>query len=171
MRAVRTEEIKSKVCVECLKRKPVKCFYELKKYDRRYLSHWCSRCIDCETTSVKARNKGRCKASRAATGRKYRETHPLQMEAKRLSDLALKRGTLVRPDHCERCGNHKSVSPIQKHHEDYAKALEVWWLCKKKCHPKADAARIERIARGEVAQTDLIDNKLMPPEQATTTVV
>lgn len=43
---------------------------------------------------------------------------------------ALKKGTLVRPGRCENCG--KECKP-HAHHDDYAKPLEVRWLCPP-CH-------------------------------------
>ncbi len=42
---------------------------------------------------------------------------------------ALKRG-LVQKGNCELCG---VVSPIEAHHEDYARPLDVRWLCAS-CH-------------------------------------
>jgi Bacillus phage endonuclease len=50
---------------------------------------------------------------------------------------ALKRGKLVRPDHCILCG--KKCKP-HAHHDDYAKPLEVIWLCSP-CHKQADYKR------------------------------
>jgi len=39
-------------------------------------------------------------------------------------------GTIVPPDACERCG---SAGPLQAHHPDYSKPLDVVWLCTT-CH-------------------------------------
>ena len=52
----------------------------------------------------------------------------------------LKRGTLIRPNNCSRCGKEdtKAVdgrSIIHAHHHDYSKPLDVEWLCAK-CHAK-----------------------------------
>jgi hypothetical protein len=51
---------------------------------------------------------------------------------------ALKDGRLVRPDSCDRCGAtpkplRNGISPIQAHHEDYSRKLDVMWLCTA-CH-------------------------------------
>jgi hypothetical protein len=43
---------------------------------------------------------------------------------------AVQAGRLVRPDRCEGC--ELSV-PVQAHHDDYSKPLEVRWLCPA-CH-------------------------------------
>ena len=44
---------------------------------------------------------------------------------------ALKKGTLIRPKKCSKCG--KRCKP-HAHHDDYRKPLEVRWLCFKPCH-------------------------------------
>lgn len=50
---------------------------------------------------------------------------------------AIERGGVVRPEHCQQCGNSYEFSDgrtaIQGHHTDYNKPLEVMWLCQK-CH-------------------------------------
>jgi hypothetical protein len=43
---------------------------------------------------------------------------------------ALLHGVLIRPNKCEKCGEIKA---IEAHHDDYAKPLEVKWLCIE-CH-------------------------------------
>lgn len=45
---------------------------------------------------------------------------------------AVRSGKLVKPDACEKCGE---ISPLQGHHDDYSKPLEVEWLCAF-CHGK-----------------------------------
>jgi hypothetical protein len=47
---------------------------------------------------------------------------------------ALKKGWLVRPEQCEKCG--RNCKPEAAHH-DYSKPLEVRWLCRS-CHCKWD---------------------------------
>lgn len=51
---------------------------------------------------------------------------------------AIALGQLVRPMNCEHCGlapkaTSDGRSPIQAHHRDYSKPLEVEWICAK-CH-------------------------------------
>lgn len=43
---------------------------------------------------------------------------------------ALRRGDLVRPEACSQCGR---TGRIQGHHADYARQLDVEWLCPR-CH-------------------------------------
>jgi hypothetical protein len=45
--------------------------------------------------------------------------------------MAVKRGEVIKPDSCQQCG--KVTASIQGHHHDYAKPLDVKWLCTK-CH-------------------------------------
>jgi hypothetical protein len=44
---------------------------------------------------------------------------------------AVKRGVLIKPDLCSRCGQHGRR--IEAAHHDYTKPLEVTWLCSS-CH-------------------------------------
>lgn len=57
---------------------------------------------------------------------------------------AIKKGLLIRPSRCERCG--KTCKP-DAHHDDHRNALNVKWLCRK-CHiaisPQIIAAVIAR---------------------------
>lgn len=55
-----------------------------------------------------------------------------QREARYQLNLAVQRGEILKPNHCEHCGGG---SKLQAHHTDYSKALEVLWLCPE-CHSK-----------------------------------
>lgn len=53
-------------------------------------------------------------------------------------EKAIKRGDLVRPARCSHCGGEGKPyadgrSPIQAHHDDYNRPLDVRWLCQP-CH-------------------------------------
>ena len=43
---------------------------------------------------------------------------------------AVRRGSLERPDKCQKCNG---VGPVEAHHFDYNKAFDVFWVCRK-CH-------------------------------------
>jgi len=78
------------------------------------------------------------KATNAALKRQHRK-EGRYVEEKRAYDAvyyAVKTGVLVRPDVCSRCG--ASGKKIQAHHADYAKPLEVEWLCRV-CHVQIHA--------------------------------
>lgn len=58
---------------------------------------------------------------------KFRAENPhLQLSAHKLVRTALRNGTLVK-ENCFVCG---SSNHVEAHHEDYAKPLEVVWLCR-----------------------------------------
>lgn len=43
---------------------------------------------------------------------------------------AIEKGTITKPDDCQKCG---SGGRIEAHHDDYNQPLKVLWLCKP-CH-------------------------------------
>jgi hypothetical protein len=53
--------------------------------------------------------------------------------SRKITQLALKMGIMIRPDTCQSCGR----KDVQVHHPDYMKPLDVQWLCRT-CHEKAD---------------------------------
>lgn len=64
--------------------------------------------------------------------------NPEKNRARDTLENALRRGALIRPDACERCGEAPPPefggrSAIHAHHHDYSKPLEVEWLCRG-CH-------------------------------------
>lgn len=73
----------------------------------------------------------------------------LKRTAHHMVRQAVNWGTLKRPDHCENCGEKvstrrtrrgKQIEPLSAHHEDYAKPMEIVWLCRK-CHYKRHFGR------------------------------
>ncbi len=67
----------------------------------------------------------------------WRKRNPEKAHANQVVYQAVKRGTLIRPDHCTLCG--VKCKP-HGHHDDYEKPLEVMWLCSP-CHKQADYRR------------------------------
>jgi hypothetical protein len=55
-----------------------------------------------------------------------RRKHPEQERAYRILDEAIKKGELIRPGKCSKCGE---LATIVAHHDDYKKPLDVRWLC------------------------------------------
>lgn len=90
-------------------------------------------CSRCRMPHERAKSRY-CAACHAAYMREWRTTHPLNPEQRRkmnsrcYANVYQRRGKLV-PQPCEVCGSPDS----QKHHEDYARPLEVNWLCRT-CH-------------------------------------
>jgi hypothetical protein len=75
---------------------------------------------------------------RRERNQRFRAQHPEKDRAHNLVGKAVARGTLTKPDACEDCGRD---GRIEAHHDDYARPLEVRWLCKP-CHHVADRARV-----------------------------
>lgn len=62
--------------------------------------------------------------------RNYMNKHPSRCAVRAVTSAAIESGKLVRPHKCSKCGH---IGKIEAHHDDYNKALEVRWLCKR-CH-------------------------------------
>lgn len=60
----------------------------------------------------------------------FRSKHPEKYAAHIAVGNALRDGKITKPNECERCG---ADWQLHGHHEDYAKPLEVVWLCAE-CH-------------------------------------
>jgi len=74
----------------------------------------------------------------AAHAKAKRERYPQKEQARAEVRRALRQGRLVRPEYCEECGGEgrpykDGRSPIQAHHDDYSRPLDVRWLCRD-CH-------------------------------------
>lgn len=65
------------------------------------------------------------------------EVSPKKKRVQHLTEKAVKKGVLVNPGLCSKCGCENTFkdgrSGIQAHHCDYDKPLDVIWLCQK-CH-------------------------------------
>lgn len=109
-------------------------------------------CKECNSAGARAwerTNRQRAAANKRQWGRvnrdradeiakRKRERYPEKERARNALNHAIKRGDLKRPTHCEECGGRGEPtadgrSPLQAHHADYSKPLEVEWLCSK-CH-------------------------------------
>lgn len=96
----------------------------------------CEGCGDSfEVTKYASRRRfcsGRCHE-------RHRDT-TVKGKARLAVQYAVKVGKIERPDRCEDCGRDR---PLQGHHEDYDRPLDVVWLCRP-CH--VDRHREERAA-------------------------
>lgn len=84
------------------------------------LAACCRRCI-------KAIRKGRHKKRTSA------KEPPHKMAARKMVKNAVKRGELIKPECCQSCQKPTPRELLDGHHEDYAKPLDVTWLCRE-CH-------------------------------------
>ena len=73
------------------------------------------------------------KATKVAATRAY-INHKFKFVARAKVSYAVIKGLLKKPKKCEVC---EEIKPLQGHHEDYSKPLEVIWLCTR-CHADAD---------------------------------
>ncbi len=80
----------------------------------------------------KTTESGRASLNRASM--KAYVNHKEKWVARAKARYAVSKGILLKPKKCEVC---EKVLPLQGHHEDYTKPLEVIWLCVK-CHVEAD---------------------------------
>jgi len=90
----------------------------------------------------------------------WRKKHPEIRAAHVAVYEAIKRGILVRPDHCQLCG--VKCRP-HGHHDDYSKPLEVIWLCCP-CHKQADYRRAALSSYPKICATaGRITKRTCPP--------
>ncbi len=73
------------------------------------------------------------KKSSAAAKRKWAENNKDKRAAHVILGNAIKSGRILKPKECQKCG--ASDVRIHGHHHDYAKPLDVTWLCVP-CHAK-----------------------------------
>jgi DNA-binding XRE family transcriptional regulator len=71
--------------------------------------------------------------------RVWQIVHIEKSRAQLAAHTAYRQGKLNPPTRCQGCGKRRR-KPLQKHHPDYAKPLEVQWLCRL-CHPRTDSTQ------------------------------
>ena len=69
--------------------------------------------------------------------------NPTHRNANMALNEAVSAGVVETPEHCSGCGISGKETRLGAHHYDYAKPLDVVWVCAK-CHRSLDAARRER---------------------------
>lgn len=127
-----------KVCFKCENLKPLGDFY---KHPQMADGHF-NKCKECNKKDVtENRNakiiyyreyyKERGSRQSALEVREYRNKNPEKYFAHKVVRLGVKSGILIRKN-CEQCG---SSSKTHAHHDNYAKPLDVRWLCPA-CHKK-----------------------------------
>jgi hypothetical protein len=77
--------------------------------------------------------------------RRYRQNNPEKYSARKTLDYALRKGSIVRPNHCETC---KLECKPHGHHADYSMPLEVKWLCRI-CHLNAHQLTARVVMEGD----------------------
>ena len=124
-----------KTCFKCNTEKPLTEFYRHPMMGDGYLG----KCKECNKKDVRENYEKRRSQYLEYDRRRYRENpkrragieaskarHPDREKARRITRSAMSSGQLTKQP-CEVCGLKK----VDAHHEDYAKPLEVRWLCRK----------------------------------------
>lgn len=125
-----------KICKGCKIEKPQDEFY----WDAGN-NHFFARCKKCIVKGMlksgvwkKWAQSPKGKKSLQEASRRARIKHKEKWIARTKARLAILKGLIIKPKKCEVC---KKVKPLQAHHEDYSKPLEVIFLCYS-CHAEAD---------------------------------
>jgi hypothetical protein len=136
LRRIQVEVSGEKTCHVCGMTKPVTDFHE----------H--GTCVGGVGRAGQSNYNKRHRALITAKSREWRRANPQVARAYKLVAKAISSGELVRPEVCERC---QAVGVrICASHDDYAKPLEVEWLCDS-CHVLKDQAN-PRTNYGEIAK-------------------
>lgn len=126
---------KESICISCSKAKN-------KAYYRNNTEKESKRCADyrhglgAEERRRSAERYARHAPARRENSRQRSKDRPLKNRAYNAVYRAIQKGELVRPDRCSECPNN---GRIYAHHDDYAKQLDVRWLCGS-CHQAAHRA-------------------------------
>ena len=130
----------TKPCRTCGSEKPLSDFHHHSRMADGHLNH-CKPCVRARVKKHRVENIEHVRAYDRARPRrqsrqpqKYNVRWSEESQRKRQARAAVynatKDGRLVRPGECDDCGG--SCRP-DAHHNDYSKALDVVWLCKR-CH-------------------------------------
>ena len=106
-------------------------------YNKKYLESCCRNCLRERQQLYRKTKSGRLAESRASSKSYQKHKHKWLARAK--VRYAIKKGFIIKPKKCEVC---EEVRPLQGHHEDYSKPLEVIFLCYG-CHADADKELIK----------------------------
>lgn len=96
----------------------------------RFCSWDCTTQWTVATGAQQGENNGNWKGGVSNDNMRYRnrqkERHPIEEAARKAVASAVRAGRIARQP-CEVCG----ATPAQGHHDDYAKPLDVRWLCRR----------------------------------------
>lgn len=126
-----------KTCFKCSVEKPLGDFYKHPQMADGHLNK-CKTCTKSDARQARQRRLDYYRAYDRARGnrqtleyrRAYRQGNPVKRHAQKAVRSALRTGKIARAESCKQCD---AVGPLHGHHDDYAKPLEVRWLCPA-CH-------------------------------------
>jgi len=122
-----------KACFKCGLEKPLSSFYKHKGMMDGHVNK-CKECNKYDVAQHRLNNIDRIRAYDRARGNRqdseylstWRAKYPKKYKAHSMVNNQKRAGNLHQ-EPCEVCGNNNSVA----HHDDYAKPLNVRWLCQK----------------------------------------
>ena len=130
----------NKRCSKCMEYK------DLSEFGKRSLSNDGLQymCKSCHKAAVKRNYKEKreqrieyarqhyelVKEARKYYNAEYHRDHAIEHSARNILNYNLRMGRITKPENCEKCGK---PLPLEAHHEDYSKPLEINWLCRT-CH-------------------------------------
>ena len=129
-----------KLCRTCNTEKE-ESFFHVRKASKDGLSPRCKDCCkiyDKSRANLPHRVKARAEYAKTERGKEagrraknaWIERNEIKRGAHHIVNNAIRSGKMVKPDNCEKC---EATGKIHGHHCDYAKPLEVMWLCPQ-CH-------------------------------------
>lgn len=126
-----------KTCFKCGEEKPRSEFYKHSQMGDGLLGK-CKECTKIDTRRNRQENLDRYREYDRGRGnrqtrqdlRDYREKNPAKYKAHQLISYQVRVGLIKKPSCCVDCGLE---ARLHGHHDDYAKPLEVRWLCPA-CH-------------------------------------
>ena len=124
--------MQTKICFKCGCEKTISEFYRHSQMKDGYLNK-CKECTKADSTKhrwdniEKIRKYDRERGSRQTQEyiKEYRHKYPKKVKATTMVNNAIRNGKLFK-EQCDVCGTTENV---EAHHEDYAKPLNVRWLC------------------------------------------
>ena len=122
----------TKTCSKCRMEFPATTAAEFFPPDKRKRDGFSSWCRKCHRTNITRWRAAHPEASRTSVAR-WKAAHPGAAKARKAAYRAIRAGRLTYPDACEWCG--KPTHRFDKHHPDYARPLDVVFLCRR-CHKK-----------------------------------
>ena len=122
-----------KECFKCGERKPLDRFYKHSQMADGHLG----KCKECTKMDAHENREKRLEYYRAydrergnrqppGYGKKYNKDYPIKYGAITLVNNYVRDGKLIRAECCESCGKQ---GRLHGHHDDYARPLDVRWLC------------------------------------------
>ena len=128
-----------KTCSICGKAKPADEFYptrpQCKECKKERSRRWAKENVEKKRSSRRRWREENVEKARAHGREEYRRKRqrgtvpPGDPAKKKAQSMA---SSLPRPSHCSKCGTE---GPVDGHHEDYSRPLDVIWLCRR-CHSR-----------------------------------